>query len=463
MPQIFYFLSVIWMLGLAGCTDDDGGGQVDPKTKALAATTGEINYGGDNLKYFVSVSGEQTDTSADDLVQLRIDIYNTTASEVDVVLFAKLVLDSGFTDHTKVEFSFASGSDIWTCSPKSNSHSTPSAVSKIAKVEVSSASQCVAINEQLTFSESFLSTSLSAVELYFLIDGDISSCSSFGGTNALFEFDSTVRNFFELWEVKGKEVTWTKANCKPASMELATPLPPSTSSVSWDIGSSVTRSNPDTYPARLLGSFSSLKAGAEVQLLLDGTLIENSTVLPDTLPCEGLDLAIDETFNISPTSEIMEIRVVMPDSICGDLVSGDTARFVGSVLAEPGAPNYSSGEVMYSIDLRFVHDTEPPLYLLAEATGVGSDLVAEVVGGDLVAPPTRATFVWDTGGPSNTIVVPPEAQSVLPLFPRNASFADTISGLPTGVPINYHFRLFDEFNNVQSTSTAVITLGGGSQ
>ena len=107
----------------------------------------------------------------------------------------------------------------------------------------------------------------------------------------------------------------------------------------WQAGNWFTMGNPDTYPARLVGTVFGAPTGSTITLefppgspLLQRTVIVEADN-PANPTCLGRPVAINEPFVIPPEPEIVGFTLALTEE-CSDLREGTVARFQGQAVAD---------------------------------------------------------------------------------------------------------------------------------
>lgn len=422
---------------------------------------------------------------------------NNDMTSVSFVVCAMMDLREGIDDpiHTQYQISWDSTNEEWTCQECEtisgvtwDDRMDPSVHLGCTRVTISPGVVVTAFNEEVAFDRDVVQGDVKRYYFDLLRDGSINvDCYSVVGQNNNLAPENSglgTQDFANVWAGHVSMAMFPKPTgpVQPTVSLLREQIAipdsqgdvcyeaprldaPGLSRAFWDSGNWVTMGYPDTYPSRLNGSLTDAPPGSQVFLLFDDVLTKTYTVVADTTGpmCSSVPLIIDEPYTIGPQGGITELQVVLADSTCGSLTSGQSMRFKGTVFAEPGGPYYNAGDEMHYVDVLFVHDNEKPEYVLAEVTEEGNDLLVEIIGGDLVYPPTSALLRWDVGGAVTTEFIQFDTLTTLPLFPKLKSFRETVSGLPTGIPINYTLEIRDEFGNAQTLPPSSITLGGGSR
>lgn len=142
--------------------------------------------------------------------------------------------------------------------------------------------------------------------------------------------------------------------------------------VNIEVGNWVTMSNPDNYPATMMGSFYGLRSGTGVMIVYpadapgtDSTIdYDTATYVADTLlGCNASPVTVDIDFMITPyMDQLMTFRLVPPPGTCGaNIAEGRVIDFLGKVCSRQSNTLYDSLEYMYGIRAGWVRDTTAPI------------------------------------------------------------------------------------------------------
>jgi hypothetical protein len=228
---------------------------------------------------------------------------------------------------------------------------------------------------------------------------------------------------------------------------------------SWASGNWVTMGFPNRYPSRLVGRIINAPVGSSVHFGFAG----QPGLALEVPPCpncpEGISTLVDVNapFDITdnPLAED-DIGIAATLEAVRALPEGYRVEFHGEVIAEAGAPFYEEGQFMYGIDAVFTKDTQPPVIHTQSIAQVGSAAFVRVYAADGTTMATGASLVWQE--PSGTVHTRGLEFAIPATSGELMVWEELITDLPVGVPLKYHFDVFDVAGNRASGGEQTITL-----
>ena len=214
-------------------------------------------------------------------------------------------------------------------------------------------------------------------------------------------------------------------------------------------------------PATLNGTIEGAPAGSEIKFAFAGQPGGTYMVPPDAsnAPCGGMPVNLREDYVIPPNNEAEDSFSIKLNSPCEDPPEGTMVRLAGDVLARPGAPFHSPGELMHYVDTVLVVDTTAPLFLEGlshSMTSPGSVQFDTVIRDDLTDAVAATLCCSVDGGPFSEIPmieVPPVQSGEAIGFRASYQRAS-----PSESNLNCHVRAIDEFGNVRESNPLNLSL-----
>ncbi len=236
-----------------------------------------------------------------------------------------------------------------------------------------------------------------------------------------------------------------------------------TSTTSWAATNWLAMADPQRrpVPATLDGTIEGAPADSEIRFAFGGQPGGTYTVPPDpsNAPCGGMPVNIREDYMIPPNNEAEDSFSIRLNSPCEDPPEGTMVRLSADVLARPGAPFHSSGELQHYVDTVMVVDNTAPQFLEGPTYSmISSDSVQfDTVIRDDLTDAVGATLCCSVdGGPLSEIPmseVPPVQSGEAIGFSASYQRAS-----PSESNLNCHVRAADEFGNNRESSPLSVSL-----
>ncbi len=420
----------------------DPGSNVHTNTGTITKIPG---FAGKELTYRISVTKVAAKTAS-----FLLEITNAEACDITIIVCAMLSLENvAAVEQKKFEIKKdIGGTNKWICSEVGTICLKPSFHFGCKQVTIPSGMTIKAFNENGVFSQDFTNDELGAVYFDILKACPLMNCDQLKGADK-FLFPSvpggsTLEDFANVWACQGA----FKSLTPPSDLDALSGTDPGISLAKWPAGNWVTMGYPDHYPARMQGILEGAPTGSVVFFEESGRVRAPYYVPqdPQGLACEGASIAINEAFVIPPDmNATVGLKLIVPEDPCGYVEEGSLVRFHGEVTAEAGAPFYSPGEFMYSVDVLLVRDTTPPVIVdwhLARTSP--STIAISVSAFDEIT--AAAGAVCRYVAESELIEVPlpyaiPSTQG------RVSLFGGDVGNFPLGKSIEYSIVVFDDIGN----------------
>lgn len=382
-------------------------------------------------------------------------LCNTNQFPVSLVVCAMLDLENGQTV-SQPNYLITKGASSWTCRRDGSVNAIYNYHFGCKQVTVPAASAATpetnidVFKENVTFSIDFTAEELGTVYMDFLADCPVdASCTNFIGADKMLVPENPARHQ-QYWVNTWVGGEYFRAHPIPPELMFAN-NPARVPSGNW-----VTMGYAANYPARVIGTLYGAPAGSEVVVSFNGQA--RPAYLVPANPGGETALVINEAFTIPPGIAYDEINVRTPASFTNSVTEGARMTFDGQVFAEPGAPHYAPGDLMYHWDLAWVHDNFPPEILYDSITQVNDTVRAQVEARDASSIPLDATLVYNS---------PETGEHSVPLdFSDPAMEGDVVHflsyvlGLPFGIDLNVHINVHDAFGRVASSPVESLYLFG---